>query len=238
MRTGWLKNVTKEKTITVLSFGLLISLYQNFYVLNLSVKPVNKESRRSHAQELLGKYYVGSGAQLAENVDDLNRSIYTGFAEGLPEKFKSQAAAVTQAIIEDSEFYDIDPVFIMAVIKTESSFNPLARGKFGEIGLMQIKPDTAQWIAKKEGLHWGGNSSLENPVENVKIGIAYVNYLRNSFAGHSNKYLSAYNMGAANVRKAYSNEIKPREYTTRVMRNYKELYSKMVSLKNLNLAGN
>jgi soluble lytic murein transglycosylase len=238
MRTSWFKKITKEKTITILCFGLLVSLYQNFYVLNLAVKPVNKESRRSHAQELLGKYYVGSGAQQAENIDDLNRSIYARFREGLPEKFKPQAAAVAQKIIEDSEFYDIDPVFVMAVIKTESSFDPLAMGQFGEIGLMQIKPDTAEWIAQKEGLHWGGKKSLENPVENVKLGIAYLNYLRNTFSGHSNKYLSAYNMGASNVRKAYSKEIKPREYSTRVMKNYKDLYSKMVSMQNMNLAEN
>lgn len=230
--------MSKEKTITVLSLGLLFGLYQNFYVLNLGVKAVNKESRRSHALELLGKNYMGSCAQQAENMNDLNMSIYTSLREGLPEAYKSQATAVAQTIIEDSEFYDIDPVFVMAVIKTESSFNPLALGRFGEIGLMQIKPDTAEWIAKKEGLHWQGKKSLENPVENVRLGILYFNYLRNTFGGHSNKYLSAYNMGAANVRRLYNEEVKPRDYSNRVMKNYIDLYAKIVAEQNFSIAGN
>lgn len=216
----------------------VFALYQNFDFLKLDLKPVDKVSRKTHAKELLGKHYLGSCAQQAEDVADLHISIFNQIYAGLPKKFKGQAEQIARTIIEDSEYYDIDPVFILAIIKTESNFNPLVRGRFGEIGLMQVKPDTAAWISRKEGYRPRSAKSLENPVENVRVGIAYVNYLRNNFGGYANKYLSAYNMGARNVRRLYASEKKPKEYTSRVMKNYNDLYIKMVAIQVANIADN
>ena len=147
--------------------------------------------------------------------------------------------ALSTTILKEAEKYQIDPVFVVAVIKTESAFNPLALGTHGEIGLMQIKPDTAKWIAEKANIPWKGPKTLENPSMNVRIGMAYFNYLRESFDGHANKYVSAYNMGALNVRRKYSSGEAPKEYSTRVMRNYNETYKRLSAATTLNLlAGN
>jgi soluble lytic murein transglycosylase len=222
----------KRQQLLIISILVgIFGLYQNFSLIRFGLTPVDKENRKNHAKELLGKHYSGSSAQLASQVDDVHISIYSKVKEGLPKKFKSDAMFITQAIIEHSEFYDLDPVFTLAVIETESSFNPLAKGSFGEIGLMQIKPDTAEWIAKREGLWWTGTHSLENPITNIAIGTAYLNYLRNNFQGHANKYLAAYNMGPKNVRRIYASERKPREYPMRVMKNYNEFYLDLISQK-------
>lgn len=36
--------------------------------------------------------------------------------------------------------YNVQPAISLAVIETESNFNPMAKGKHGEVGLMQLKP--------------------------------------------------------------------------------------------------
>lgn len=206
-----------------------LGMYQNFDTIHRPLKKVNQESRTAHARELLGYRYKGSQAQRAEKMSGLNNSIFSALQEGLPSAYKSSARKVAQTIIDEAEFYEVDPVLVLALIKTESLYNPLARGQFGEIGLMQVKPDTAEWIAEKEGLAWKGAKTLEDPVTNIKLGMAYMNYLRTTFEGSANKYLSAYNMGAKNVRKKYAEEQKPKQYSLRVMKNYRELYAQIVN---------
>jgi soluble lytic murein transglycosylase len=210
---------------------VLFGLYQNFGHIKISLQKVNQASRSSHARELLGRKYKGSTAQKAEKNQNLHLSICAQLSENLPPNFKDSASLLAETLIEDSEFYDFDPVLVLAMIKTESKYNPLALGQFGEIGLLQIKPDTAEWIANKEGISWDGPDTLRDPVSNVRIGMAYLNYLRTSFEGSANKYISAYNMGPRNVRRLYADERKPQEYTVRVMRNYKELYTQIMSFR-------
>ncbi|MFN7453152.1 MAG: lytic transglycosylase domain-containing protein [Pseudobdellovibrionaceae bacterium] len=229
---------TLKKATVVLSLSTLFMLYQNFdfsQYWKAQVKPIDEQARREHARELLGKFYAGSWAERAEDIPALHMSLYNEIYRSLPKKFKGQASALATTFIKESEIHDFDPVFVVAVIKTESSFNPLARGGVGEIGLMQLRPETAEWVAKKFKLKWHGKKTLENPVDNVRLGIAYLDYLREKFDGYANKYLSAYNMGASKVRRMYAAETKPREYSRKVMRHYKDTYARIVNTSTVSL---
>jgi len=221
---------------------LTILCYQNFNFADawkVNLIPLNEKARQAHAKELLGKLYKRSPASLVENNQTLGMAILNDVHKNLPKKYKSIAIDLSATILQESEKYEIDPVFVVAVIRTESSFNPMARGRHGEIGLMQIKPDTAKWIAEKAKIPWRGAKSLENPSINVRIGIAYLNYLRDRFDGHANKYLSAYNMGYAKVCRMYANEITPQQYSSKVMKHYNEAYRRLATATTLSLfAGN
>lgn len=186
---------------------------------------VNEASRISHAKELLGGEYKGSNAQNLEGKKALNEILQKKVQSSLAPRWKTHARTITETVISESSKYNMDPVFVLAVIKTESRFNPLALGRFGEIGLMQIKPDTAEWIARKYNITWNGRKTLENPSANIKIGLAYMNYLRSKFNNKAMKYVSAYNMGPTNVRRLISQNIKPAEYNARVMKNYGQIYA-------------
>lgn len=224
-------NPQLNKMLVGASLLLLAALYQNFDVVDLFHLPlqqVDQGIRTAHARQLLGKGYDSSPAATAENMENLNISIFNRVYENLPKKYRSQASDISQTIIDEAQKHDFDPVFVMAVIRTESHWNPLAKGSVGEIGLMQLRPETAEWIAKKAKLPWYGTKTLENPVLNVKLGVAYLDFLRGSFDGYANKYLSAYNMGAGNVRRMYKNDMRPKEYSTKVMQHYKELYTRLV----------
>jgi soluble lytic murein transglycosylase len=201
---------------------------------------LNAEARTQHAKELLGVTYEGSAAQKFENPMFLGEAMQQDIYKNLPKKYKNSALELAAILAEESEKYQIDPIFLMAVIKTESSFNPLAKGSAGEIGLMQLKPDTAEWIAKKYDLPWKGPKTLEDPANNIRIGAAFFDWLRNKFDGEAVKYTSAYNMGAVKVMRMTASDRQPSIYANRVLKNYKKTYDTLskVSVGKSLFAGN
>jgi soluble lytic murein transglycosylase len=217
----------KTKAMALMGLGFLLVAFQNWNYIdlnNVSIAPVNEEVRATHAKELLGK-----GSRKIGNINDLNRHILDRMTNRLPKKYKKLAPQITKTLIEESVKNNLDPVFVMAVIETESSFNPKAKGSFGEIGMMQIKPDTAAWIAKKNGIPFKGAKSLEFPSLNIQIGVAYMTYLRDTFGGSAFKYVSAYNMGPKKVRQMVRKKVRPKEYASKVIGNYKGFYTEITT---------
>ena len=228
----------------IISGLVAAALYTNFDFVNWSryqIEPVHEASRAKHARELLGKDYRRSPAAQVTGLGALHISLFNRVQSELKPRWKGKAQLITRTLIEESRKYQIDPIFVMAIIKTESGFNPLIRGRHGEIGLMQIKPDTAEWIARKHKIDWNGEKTLENPAANIKIGVAYMAYLRTKFDGSANKYVSAYNMGPKNVKRLVAKKIKPVEYSSRVMKHYTAFYASFTPKAQksfLNLAAN
>jgi soluble lytic murein transglycosylase len=189
----------------------------------------NSTNRRiSHARELLGQSYKFSPVQKSTGVVSVNRFVNNVVLDRLDARFKNQAGDIAATVLKESAKRGFDPLFVLAVIQTESHFDPTVLGSFGEIGLMQVKPDTAKWIAQKENIPFKGKASLKNPVVNIRIGVAYMSYLRNKFEGSAYRYVAAYNMGPGNVKRMISQDIPPREYATRVLTNYDMIYRKLI----------
>ena len=210
----------------VSSFTLLVTLL-------MAVQPsmvdaaANKQirTRLTHAKELLGKNYKRSSVHKTEKADNINEFVGSSTKNLLPTAHKKLSREIATVIMHESENYGFDPIFLMAVIQNESSFNPRMKGNAGEIGLMQIKPDTAKWIAKMYKLEYKNAQSLYNPAINIRIGAAYMNKLRNQFSSNSGLYLSAYNAGAKKVRLLVSLKTAPKLYANAVMKRYFAIYS-------------
>jgi soluble lytic murein transglycosylase len=150
--------------------------------------------------------------------------IYSTLMQKLPLGYQSRAEKVAFTLISESNKYDLDPLFVLAVIQTESRFNPRARGHNGEIGLMQILPESSVWLAHRMKLK--GHIDLRDPVMNIKIGTAYLAHLRSHFGPVGSRYLAAYNMGIHNVHKLLAKDKEPIRYANRVLKNYRDLYQK------------
>lgn len=187
---------------------------------NVSEQPY----RIQHAKELLGTKLKKGLVKKAENVENLEPFILALTKKFLIKSQKKHAKAISKAIILESRKYGFDPLFVMAVIQNESSFNTKMIGGVGEIGLMQVRPTTAQWIADLYKLKYKGEKTLFDPAVNIRLGVALMDKLRGQFDAHSRLYISAYNIGARKVRSMVDEDRTPREYVVAVMKRYLAIY--------------
>lgn len=100
-----------------------------------------------------------------------------------------------------ADYYGHDRALIFAVVKTESGFDDKVVSKAGAVGLMQIKEQTAEYIAKKLGAE---RYDLTNATDNINFGCFYLKYLLLRFE-NIDTALIAYNAGEGNVSAWLSN---------------------------------
>lgn len=89
--------------------------------------------------------------------------------------------------------HGLDPLFVAAVIREESSYDPRARSWVGAIGLMQLMPATASRVARESGLPLPAGG-LSEPEVNIPLGVHYLAGLRGRF-GEPLLAVAGYNAG-------------------------------------------
>jgi len=94
--------------------------------------------------------------------------------------------------------YDLDPALVAAVINTESGFVPDSRSSAGAVGLMQLLPETARFVADGPDRPSPSPERLEDPDVNIAYGSRYLRYLIDSY-GTVPLALAAYNGGETNL---------------------------------------
>jgi soluble lytic murein transglycosylase len=146
-----------------------------------------------------------------------------------------------ERIVAAARANGLDPVLVAALIRQESSFNPLATSPAGARGLMQVMPSVGRSLAARQGIGDYRPELLYDPVVNIALGTAH---LRNTLSAYPDavRALAAYNAGASRVRrwsaKAGARDpevfteripfVETRGYVRAVLRNrafYRELYS-------------
>lgn len=121
------------------------------------------------------------------------------FAAFLRQRTMPRPIEYASVIEEYSSEYELDPYMVAAVINTESGFNPDAVSRVGAIGLMQIMPDTGDWIAGKLGLDSYSSDALYDPGTNIRFGCWYLHFLHERFHGDATLVAAAYNAGHGRV---------------------------------------
>ena len=94
----------------------------------------------------------------------------------------------------------LDPALIAAVIYAETKFDPRPSAA-GAQGLMQILPQTAEFLAHRSGAQTFTTADLATPQVNIAYGSYYLRYLLDEYGGKTMLALAAYNGGEANVSK-------------------------------------
>lgn len=107
-----------------------------------------------------------------------------------PKKYKNWVVAF-------SDEYDLDIALVYSVIKVESDFDKNAVSKSGAMGLMQILPSTAKWIAEELGVDFEKQNLFE-PELNIRFGCFYLRYLFDKFNDRE-IVICAYNAGEGKV---------------------------------------
>jgi soluble lytic murein transglycosylase len=95
---------------------------------------------------------------------------------------------------------ELDPALIAAVIYEESKFRDQT-SHAGARGLMQITPETAQFIARRSGGTRFVAEDLATPQINISYGAYYLRYLIDRYGGSQTLAVAAYNAGETNVNK-------------------------------------
>ncbi|MDO4748838.1 MAG: lytic transglycosylase domain-containing protein [Eubacteriales bacterium] len=108
----------------------------------------------------------------------------------------------SQYVTQYAEEYDVDEALVYAVIKTESGFREDVESSVGAIGLMQIMPDTFEWLQTlSDSEVTYTENDLKNPQINIKYGTYYLSFLLDHYDGREMLAIAAYNGGVANVDK-------------------------------------
>ena len=108
-------------------------------------------------------------------------------------------AYYSDLVIPAGQEYGFHPLLLFSVIRQESLFEGFVRSTAGARGLMQIMPSTGAERADQEG--WPPDYSDEDlyrPIVSVKLGTAYLSFLRSYFDGDMYATLAGYNAGPGN----------------------------------------
>lgn len=111
-----------------------------------------------------------------------------------------------EEIKQSSQRFQMDPMLILAIIRTESSFDTKQISHKGAVGLMQLMPDTAKWVIEQAGFDPMAIEYLDDPKVNIDIGTWYIKFLLNQFNGDLVRAIAAYNAGPGKVNQWLSNQ--------------------------------
>ncbi|GJL78148.1 MAG: hypothetical protein NPINA01_11370 [Nitrospinaceae bacterium] len=154
-----------------------------------------------------------------QDVHETIKNVITDYRTGLTEEKKDKIA---KHIRKQSKKYGYDPLFLTALIITESSFNHRAKSKVGALGLMQIRPRTGKALASETNLHWKGKRTLYHPEHNVALGSYYLNKLIKRF-GNLKTALEAYNHGPTRIARYLRKGKHPKKYSGKVFAVYHQI---------------
>src|SRR5262249_47433491 len=87
---------------------------------------------------------------------------------------------------------------IAAGVHAETKFDART-SPTGALGLMQIEPSTAEFLARRSGATDFQLSDLAHPATNISYGAYYLRYLLDHYRGNETLALAAYNGGQTNV---------------------------------------
>ena len=130
---------------------------------------------------------------------------------------------------------DVDPRFVLAIMKQESGFRADARSPAGARGLLQLTIDLANKYKQRAGFNSVSEDDLYRPEVNIPIAVEYMADLYGMFPGLHEAVAASYNGGEDNVARwvrraahkdagVFTSEIgfaESKEYAMKVLANYR-----------------
>ncbi len=126
------------------------------------------------------------------------------FALGAPEAVRKAVYPLRyeETIRQASRENGLEPTFVAGVIYAESRFRPDAESSQEAYGLMQMLPDTAEFVQQRSGIE----GDFRDPRTNIRLGAWYLGYLDGRYRGNERLMLAAYNSGEGTVDGWISND--------------------------------
>ena len=103
----------------------------------------------------------------------------------------------SELVEENAKENGLEPALVYAVIRAESSFDPDARSRAGALGLMQMMPETFDWLQQQSGTRYA-EQDLLRPEVNIRFGCRFLSMMMRKY-GVRRTALCAYNAGSGAV---------------------------------------
>lgn len=91
---------------------------------------------------------------------------------------------------------ELNPLLVVSLMRQESRFEKTIESSAGAMGLMQVMPGTADWIAQQIN---DDQYDMTNPEDNIEFGTWYLRYTHNEYKDNSMLAIASYNAGPGNV---------------------------------------
>jgi membrane-bound lytic murein transglycosylase C len=142
------------------------------------------------------------------------RIIYSVTINLVPNHLDKRAHKYVGMVRQASRKYGVDESLILAIMQTESSFNPYAVSHADALGLMQVVQHSAgKDVFRSQGRSGTPSRSfLFDPASNIDTGTAYLAMLNNVYLAALiiqppvYAVITAYNGGAGSVLRVFSND--------------------------------
>ena len=136
---------------------------------------------------------------------------------------ESEKVKIARAVWNWSQNLEVSPLWITALIMTESSFKNGAVSQKGAVGLMQVKPSVAFGIILRHRLSWEALERLHEPETNINLAGYYLWELGRRF-GDISATLTAYNYGEEQVARWLATGTPlPQDFSEKVRAHYQRL---------------
>jgi soluble lytic murein transglycosylase len=194
----------------------------------------------SSIPDSLSSYYSGLAAEKLSKLNSGGQlqktgKVSTSMTRDYPVLFRAE-------LIRSAKSRGIDPRFVLAIMKQESSFRANAKSPAAARGLLQLVYDTAVKYNKKAGYNNFQADDLYQPSVNIAIGSVYIAELKDEFGGMYEAIAASYNGGEDNAARwlersrpkepgVFASEVgfaESKNYVFKVMNNYRvyrELYT-------------
>ncbi len=200
----------------------------------------------SSINDSISSYYGGLASEKLRQLNAGNQVQNTASVSA--KMLKDYPVLYRAELLRSAKSLKIDPRFVLAIMKQESSFRANAKSPSAARGLLQLVFDTATKYNKKAGYVSLKPDDLYLPSVNIAIGTVYIAELKDQFDGLYEAIAASYNGGEDNAAR-WLNRSKPKDagiftsevgfaetknYVYKVMSNYRvyrELYNEDLNRK-------
>lgn len=236
--------IAADQLLSLRAFaGSMVSMEEAKY---LKAFALEKAGRKTDAMTVyqsitpsFNSYYSGLAT---EKIARLNNGNVIPTAMSAANLAKDYPVLYRTELLRSAKSRGIDPRFVLAIMKQESSFRANAKSPAAARGLLQLVFDTALKYNKKAGFPNLQPDDLYQPSVNIAVGCEYIGELKDEFGGLYEAIAASYNGGEDNAARWLARS-KPKEagifasevgfaesknYVFKVMNNYRiyrELYT-------------
>lgn len=239
-RQSWQRAIDAADALRALNDfrGSMTSLDETNYLKALALEKANRKTEAINVYSSIpaNSYYGGLATEkLRANKVSRTGSVAVKNAAEYPVMFRAE-------LLRYAAPKKIDPRFVLAIMKQESSFRANAKSPAAARGLLQLVLDTALKYNRQAGFPQLQPDDLYQPSINIAIGSTYITDLKNQFGGLYEAIAASYNGGEDNAARwlarsnpkdagVFAAEVgfsETKNYVFKVMNNYRvyrELYN-------------